>query len=144
MKEAHLFLEGRHHAESELPAVFAVPGGTVEARASAFGLERCHYVTADGTERQLVPDPRSAEARRARLDRAHPALSRWVGAVAVVVLLVSLAFLLLQLLEQLTRGDGLGRYTGVFTSPVDLPARADFALGAGAAVAGTERALRLR
>lgn len=144
VKKAHLYLDGRHHAQSKLPAVLPVPGGTIEVRASTFGLKRCHYVTADGTERQLVPDPRSAEGKRAHLDHAHPALSRWLGAVSVVVLLVSLALLILQLLEQVTQGDGLGQYTGVFTSPVSLPAWANTLVGAGAAVASTERALRLR
>ncbi|WP_250291529.1 hypothetical protein [Streptomyces atroolivaceus] len=143
-KKGHLYLDGRHHAESTLPAVFPVQGGTVEVKASTFGLKRCHYVTAEGAERQLAPDPRSAEGKRARLHRRHPTLSRWVGGVAVFVLVVSLAVLVLQLLEQVTRADGLGQHTGVFTSPVDLSAWANTAIGFGAAVASTERALRLR
>ena len=70
--KAHLYLDGRHHAESKVPAVFPVQGGTVEVRMSAFGLKRCHYVTAEGAEYQLVPDPASAEGRRARLDAIAP------------------------------------------------------------------------
>lgn len=68
--KAHLYLDGRHHAESRVPAVFPVPGGTVEVRASNFGLKRCHYVTVEGAEFPLVPDPASAEgAARASTDR---------------------------------------------------------------------------
>lgn len=69
--KAHLYLAGRQHAESKIPAAFPVEGGTVEVAMSAFGIKRCHYVTADGAEQQLVPDPKSAEGRRARLDREH-------------------------------------------------------------------------
>lgn len=34
---AHLYLDGRHHAESKLPAAFPVEGGTIEVAISAFG-----------------------------------------------------------------------------------------------------------
>ncbi|MFD3992946.1 hypothetical protein [Streptomyces sp. NPDC058583] len=62
--KAHLYLDGRLHAVSKLPAVFPVPGGTVEVRMSGFGLKRCHYVADEGRELQLVPDPDSAEGLR--------------------------------------------------------------------------------
>ncbi|MFD7968731.1 hypothetical protein [Streptomyces clavifer] len=69
--------------------------------ASTFGLKRCHYVTGEGTERQLDPDSRSAEGC-AHLHRAHPSLSRRLGGVPMIVLLVSLAVLIMQLAEQVT------------------------------------------
>ncbi|MFE9288799.1 hypothetical protein ACF1HU_17080 [Streptomyces olivaceus] len=141
---ADLYLDGRHHAKSRLPAVFPVPGGAVEVRASGFGLKRCHYVTDEGTENQLVPDRDSAEGRRAHFDRSHPALSRWTGAVSAVVLVVALLLLLVQLAEQLTRPEEIAQYVGSFTSPVDLSGWANTALGVVTAVASTERALRLR
>ncbi|GAB2786087.1 hypothetical protein [Streptomyces daliensis] len=142
---AHLYLDGRHHAESKVPAAFPVPGGTVEVRASGFGLKRCHYVTADGAEYQLVPDPASAAGHRARLDRAHPALSRWIGFVSLAVLTIGLVVLVLQLAEQVTRSpEGVAQYIGTFTSPVDLPAWGNTVLGLCTGVASTERALRLR
>ncbi|KAF4406581.1 MULTISPECIES: hypothetical protein [Streptomyces] len=142
---AHLYLDGRHHAESRVPAVFPVRGGTVEVGTSAFGLKRCHYVTAEGTEHQLVPDPASAEGRRARLGRAHPALSRCIGFLSSAVLAAGLVLLVLQLAEQVTRApEGVARYVGTFTSPIDLPAWGNVAVGLVTAAASTERALRLR
>ena len=45
---ADLYLDGRHHAESKLPAAFSVPGGTIEVADSPFGLKRCHYITDEG------------------------------------------------------------------------------------------------
>lgn len=141
---ADLYLDGRHHAKSRLPAVFPVPGGAVEVRASGFGLKRCHFVTDDGAEHQLVPDRDSAEGRRAHFDRKHPALSRWTGTVSAVVLVVALLVLLAQLGEQLTRPEEIARYVGSFTSPVSLSGWANTALGVVTAVASTERALRLR
>ncbi|MFS8203098.1 hypothetical protein ACLVWQ_30970 [Streptomyces sp. CWNU-52B] len=141
---AHLYLDGRHHAQSKLPAAFPVPGGTVEVRMSAFGLKRCHYVTAEGTGHPLVPDRYSAEGRRAHLDRAHPVLSRWIGFLSAVVLTIALALLISQLAGQLTQVEPIARHVGTFTSPVHLSAWLNTAVGVGAAVASTERALRLR
>ncbi|MBL1113174.1 hypothetical protein JK364_12325 [Streptomyces sp. 110] len=143
--KAHLYLDGRHHAESRVPAVFPVQGGTVEVRASGFGLKRCHYVSAEGAEFQLVPDPRSAEGRRARLDRSHPALSRFIGFLSVLVLVIGLVLLILQLAEQITRApEGVAQYVGTFTSPIDLSAWGNTAVGLVTVAASTERALRLR
>ncbi|QQM38753.1 hypothetical protein [Streptomyces liliifuscus] len=143
--KAHLYLDGRHHAESKVPAVFPVLGGTVEVRTSGFGLRRCHYVTAEGAEHQLVPDPASAEGRRARLDRSHPALSRCVGFLSVIVLVIGLVLLILQLAEQVTRApEGVAQYVGTFTSPIDLSAWANTVVGLATVAASTERALRLR
>ncbi|WP_445515351.1 hypothetical protein [Streptomyces sp. NEAU-174] len=143
--KAHLYLDGRHHAESRVPAVFPVQGGTVEVKASGFGLKRCHYVTAEGSEFQLVPDPASAEGRRARFERSHPALSRWIGFLSVLVLVIGLVLLILQLAEQVTRDpEGLAQYVGTFTSPIDLSAWGNTAVGLITVAASTERALRLR
>ena len=143
--KAHLYLDGRHHAESRVPAVFPVQGGTVEVRTSAFGLKRCHYVTAEGAEYQLVPDPASAEGRRARLDRAHPVLSCWIGFLSSVVLVIGLVLLILQLAEQVTRApEGVAQYVGTFTSSLDLSAWGNVVVGLVTVGASTERALRLR
>ncbi|MEV0932953.1 hypothetical protein ACIBMX_29365 [Streptomyces phaeochromogenes] len=142
---AHLYLDGRHHAQSKVPAVFPVQGGTVEVRTSGFGLKRCHYVTAEGAEHQLTPDPASAEGRRERFDRSHPALSRSVGLLSVIVLVIGLVLLLLQLAEQVTRApEGVAQYVGTFTSPIDLSAWGNTVLAIATVAASTERALRLR
>ncbi|MFJ8791591.1 hypothetical protein [Streptomyces sp. NPDC102462] len=111
---------------------------------SVFGMRRCHYVTDEGPEYQLVPDPRSAEGRRARLEREHPALSRAIGLLSLSVLVAALAVLIPQVAEQLTRAEGIARHTGTFTSPIGLPKWGNTVLGLATAAAGTERALRLR
>src|SRR5690554_7615077 len=64
---ALLYRDGVNYSRSKLPAAFPVPDGVIEVAASIFGLKRCHYVGHDGAERQLVPDPVSAEGRRASL-----------------------------------------------------------------------------
>ncbi|PDP84968.1 hypothetical protein CQJ94_24865 [Glycomyces fuscus] len=141
---AHLYLDGRHRAHSRVPASFPVPGGRIEVATSAFGLRRCHYVTADGAQRQLTPDPRSGEGRRARLDREHPALSRWIGVVSVLLLLLGVGLNLLQIIEPVSQIPPVQEAVGAFTSPVRLPLWLNIALGAGAALGSAERALRLR
>ncbi len=141
---AHLYLDGGHHAESGLPAVFPVRGGVIEVAATPFGLRRCHYVTDEGTEHQLVPDRRSGEGRRARLDREHPVLSRWIGVLSLLLLVVPAFVLVPQLVEVAFGLPPVAQRFGTFTSPVHLPAWLNIALTLGAAAASTERALRLR
>ncbi|MBU2667939.1 hypothetical protein KOI35_30950 [Actinoplanes bogorensis] len=142
--EAHLYRDGRRYERARLPAVFPIEGGAIEVVTSAFGVRRCHFVADDGPEQQLVPDPRSAEGRRARLDRERPALSRWIGALAIVLLVVPLLLGLPQTVESLSRIPPLAERLGVFESPIDLPVWANITLALSAAVGSTERALRLR
>ncbi|GAB2600659.1 hypothetical protein GCM10027067_09710 [Pseudactinotalea suaedae] len=141
---AQLYRDGAHHARSTLPAAFPVPGGIIEVVASGFGLRRCHYITQDGTERQLLPDPASAEGRRARFDRRHPALSRSIGIGSVAVLLLGLVLGGPQLLEEITQIPPVASIVGGFSSPVRVPGWANTSLVAATLVASTERALRLR
>jgi hypothetical protein len=142
--KADLYLDGVHHAESKLPAAFPVEGGTIEVAATDFGLRRCHYVTAEGAERQLVPDRASAEGRRARLGREHPTLSRWIGFFSVFLLVTSLVLLVPQIIEVITLVPPVAERFGTFVSPVQLPIWASSALALAAVLASTERALRLR
>lgn len=141
---AKLYRDGLQHAISKLPAAFPVPGGAVEVVASSYGLKRCHYVTEAGQERQLVPDPASAEGRRARLEHNHPALGRALGVISVAVLVVALILGLPQIAEQITQIPPVAERVGTFTSPVALPAWFNIALTVAAILASTERALRLR
>ncbi|MFC4150018.1 hypothetical protein ACFO0M_27510 [Micromonospora mangrovi] len=141
---AHLYVDGEHHAESKLPAAFPVAGGTIDVAVSAFGLKRCHYVTAAGVERRLIPDPKSAEGRRARVTREHPTLSRSISFLSVLMLLVGVGLNLLQLAEPISKIPPIADSIGVFESPVRLPIWLNFALAVGAMVGSTERALRLR
>lgn len=141
-RKAHLYLNGRHHAESKIPAAFPVHGGTIEVAIGRFGVKRCHYVTAD-RELQLTPDPKSAEGRRARLDREHPALSRLLGVVSVLFLTVGVVLLVLQLAEPISAIPPIAESIGTFESPIHLPVWLNVGLGLGAVAASTERALRL-
>ncbi|PRX19439.1 hypothetical protein CLV67_110191 [Actinoplanes italicus] len=141
---AHLYVGGRHHAVSKLPAAFPVEGGTIEVAISAFGVKRCHYVTTAGAECQLIPDPRSAEGRRARVDRDRPGLSRSIGYLSVLMLLIGVGLNLLQLAEPISGIPAIADSVGRFTSPVHLPIWLNLALAVGAALGSTERSLRLR
>ncbi|MBE8519520.1 hypothetical protein ILP97_18765 [Amycolatopsis sp. H6(2020)] len=141
---ADLYLDGRHHAESKLPAAFPVPGGTIEVADSPFGLKRCHYVTVEGEERRLVPDRTSAEGRRERLARSHPVLSRVIGVTSAALLVISLLLLIPQLIEVAFKIPPVAERFGTFVSPVALPAWLNSFLSVGAALASVERALRLR
>lgn len=142
--EAHLYRDGLHHARTRLPAVFPIEGGEIEVETSSYGIRRCHFVTADRIEQQLVPDPRSAEGRRARLDREHPALSRWIGLLSVILVAVPLLFVLPQTLEAISRFPPLADRFGAFESPIEAPGWLNIALTISAVVGSTERALRLR
>lgn len=142
--KAHLYLDGRHHAQSPLPAVFAVEGGVIEVASTNYGLKRCHYLADDGTEQQLVPDAKSGEGRRARLHRDHPGLSRTLGAMSMVVLLISLALLVAQIAEKVSAAPPIAEQFGTFDSPVHLAWWQNTTVTVLAAVASTERAMRLR
>ena len=141
---AKLYRDGVNQATSKLPAAFAVPGGMIEVATSGYGLKRAHFVGDDGTERQLSPDPASAEGRRARLHRRAPGLSRAIGGVSIVVLVVALVLGVPQLVEQITQIPPIAEAIGTFESPIHLPPWANISLVVGALAASTERALRLR
>ncbi|WP_020014921.1 hypothetical protein [Promicromonospora sukumoe] len=142
---AKLYLDGRLHAVSKLPARFPVTGGVIEVVTSGFGLRRCHYVSDDGAERQLAPDVASAEGRRARLENAHPVAGRLIGLVSVVVLLIGLVLGVPQIIEEVSQFPPLAERIGsTFTSPIQLPAWLNLSILAATLVASTERALRLR
>ena len=141
---AQLYRDGLQHAVSTLPAAFPVPGGTVEVATSTFGLRRCHFVTDTGRERQLRPDPASAEGWRLRLERTRPRLGRALGITSVVVLVVALLLGLPQLAEQITSIPPVTERVGTFESPIALPSWFNIGLLVATALASTERALRLR
>lgn len=141
---AHLYLDGRHYAEARVPAVFPVEGGVIEVAMSGFGVKRCHYVADDGTERQLTPDVKSAEGRRARLDRERPGLSRALGVLSVIVLVVGVGLNLVQILEPISEIPPVAENIGTFESPISLPLWLNITLMVGVALASVERALRLR
>ena len=98
----------------------------------------------DGATRQLTPHPRTAEGRRARLDRRHPALSRGIGLLSLLILVVALLLGVPQIIEQITHIPPIAERIGTFTSPISLPSWFNITLVVAALLASTERAMRLR
>lgn len=139
---ARLYRDGIHVAVSKPPAAFPVPGGTIEVAASSFGLKRRHFVGADGVRRQLSPDPASAERRRAQLDRDHPGLSRAIGVVSVLILVVAFVLGIPQIVEQVSQIPWVADNVGTFASPFHLPAWLTIGLVAASVAASIGRALR--
>ncbi|PRO66396.1 hypothetical protein [Alkalicoccus urumqiensis] len=142
--KAHLYLDGKHYAVSRLPASFPLAGGRIEVASSLFGLKRCHLVTDEGTVQPLIPDPRSAEGRRARLDREHPTLSRWIGVVSLGMVLLPIVFAVPQVIESVTQIPSAAKHFGTFDSPIHLPMWTNIGLGLCAAAGSVERATRLK
>lgn len=141
---AQLYADGRNQARSKMPAAFVVPGGIIQVAVSGYGMKRCHYVADDGTVRILSPDPASAEGLRAHLDRSRPALSRAIGAVSVVVLIIGLVLGVPQIVEDITRIPPVADAIGTFVSPIRLPFGVNVTLLVATLLASSERALRLR
>jgi hypothetical protein len=142
--KAHLFRDGRHYAQSRLPAVFSVEGGRIEVETTLVGLKRMHYVTDGGVEVQLAAHPRSAIGRRLRFDSAYPTASRMIAALSVFMLIIGIGLNGLQVLEPVLNIPPLAERFGSFESPVNLPLWLNVALGVAAGLGSAERALRLR
>ncbi|WP_154792317.1 hypothetical protein [Occultella kanbiaonis] len=139
-----LYRDGRQHLVAGTPATFVVPGGAIEVARSTFGVSRMHLVADSGEERVLAPDRHSAEYWRLVLDRRHPRLSRWIGRVAIGILVVGLVLFVPQLLELVSGIDVVAENVGTFTSPISLPAWLNVTLLVAGILASTERALTLR
>lgn len=141
---ARLYLDGALLSHSTLPASFSVPGGRIEVAVGTFGLRRCHYVSTGGIARQLTPHPASAEGRRARLHRNHPGLSRIIGGLSTLLVLVGVCVAVLQLAETISHAPPIADSIGTFDSPIHLSLAASITVGLAAVAGSTERALRLR
>ncbi|WP_410813471.1 hypothetical protein [Micromonospora sp. 067-2] len=142
--KAQLYRDGRQQATGKMPIAFPVEGGVIEVAMSGFGIKRCHFVSENGTERQLRPDARSPEGRRARLERNHPAASRVIGAVSILVLLVGVGLLIQQIVVPLSAIPPVADRFGNIEPLISLPLWLNITLGIAAAIASTERALRMR
>jgi hypothetical protein len=142
--KVHLYRDGKHYAESKLPAVFPIDGGWIEVKSTVFGLKRCHFVTDEGAEYQLTPDTSSAEGRRARLDRDHPSLSRWIGFISLIMLILPIILAAPQVIDIITHIPPVAERFGTFNSPIALPGWLNIALGLCAVAGSVERATRLK
>lgn len=141
---AALYRDGAQLYRSKLPATFPVPGGVIEVAANGYGASRMHFVDDRGNEQVLAPHRRAAEGLRARFDRRFPALSRTIGVLAILILLVCLVTGIPQGLEMITSFEPIAERFGTFSSPIQLPDWANVSLLAAGLIAGTERALTLR
>ncbi|WP_203289269.1 hypothetical protein [Metabacillus sp. cB07] len=142
--KANLYLNGKHYAESKLPAVFKIDGGWIEVKSSVFGMRRCHFVTDDGAVFQLEPDARSAEGRRYRLDRDHPMLSRFVSAISLMMIIIPTVIAIPQVVDTITHIPFVAERFGVFHSPITLSPWLNLMLGFSAVLGSVERATRLK
>lgn len=144
-EKVSFYRDGRQELTAVAPAAFPVPGGLVEVEVGTFGLSRMHLVPDSGeAERVLRPVRHSAEYWRAVLDHRLPRLSRWIGRIAIVILLIGLVVFVPQLLELVTHWDLVAERVGEFTSPISLPAWANTWLLVLGILASLERALTLR
>ncbi|WP_434992185.1 hypothetical protein [Arthrobacter sp. Ld5] len=141
---ARLYVDGSLRSFARMPTRFSVPGGHIEVAINGFGLKRCHYVRLDGAEQQLTPDPASAEGRRARLHHQHPGLSRVIGIVSSVFVVIGLCITVPQIIESISHMPAIADAIGSFSSPVQLPLQIDLLFGLAAVIGSTERALRMR
>lgn len=141
---ARLYVNSALRSFAKMPSRFAVPGGHIEVAITGFGLKRCHYVDADGTEQQLSPDPASAEGRRAWLHQRHPGLSRIIGIVSIALVIVGLCVEVPQIIASLSHIPFIADSIGTFISPIQLPLHVNLLIGLAAVLGSTERALRMR
>lgn len=119
--QAELYVDGRQQATAKMPASFPVPGGVIDVAIFLYGVKRMHLVGDDGTERRLAPVPGTLEHRRSRLHRRRPRVSRAVGGLAIVILVVNLVIAVPAGLEIITTHfDGIAQLVGVFRSPIQL------------------------
>lgn len=141
---ARLYRDGSLAAVSKVPTVFPVEGGEIDVAATTVGMKRCHFVPDHGPEQVLVPHPSSAEGRRARFDREHPAASRVVGAVALMAVLVGAALALAQVVAQLTAVPPVAESIGAVEWPLRIPVAVNVGVGVIAVLGVLDRAMRLR
>ncbi|MHA7247922.1 hypothetical protein [Arthrobacter tecti] len=141
---ARLYRDGLQHAVSKVPARFPIDGGVIEVALGGFGIKRCHFIAADGSERLLTPDPASAEGRRARLERTRPHLSRSIAVASTILVLIGVTLGLLQLIDPISQIPPIQATFGDIEPFVKLPLWANISLGVATALASIERALRLR
>jgi hypothetical protein len=128
-----LYRDGVEVTEMRSPARFELEGGgAIEASMNVLGMRRIDLVV-DGRATPLAPVDGTAEAWRLRLERERPQLSRAVGAVSWVVLVVALV-------------TGIGELIALagIDSPVEVGQPLGTLLGFAALAAALERALRFK
>jgi hypothetical protein len=128
-----LYRDGTQVDERKSPATFRLgAGGRIEGSMSMLGMRRIDLVV-DGTTTKLAPVDGTLEAWRLELERAHPRLSRAIGAISWVVLVIAFV-------------AGLGELIALtgMDPPFAIPQPFNTILGLAALLAALERALRFK
>ena len=141
---ADLYHNGKHIAYSKLPATFPVENGFIEVEHGGYGVNRIHYAADKEEAFSIYPDKRSIRGLRMWMDKRFPRISRLMGIIAIIVLLVSIALSLPQLIDTITKIPWITENIGRFESPIAFPIWANIAIFVAAAIAGVERTLMLR
>lgn len=118
--------------------------GLIEIALSDYGVKRMHYVREASQDEMLIPDKQSAEGLRYKFGHKFPRVSKWMGVIAIAVLLVSVVLWIPQIVELLAGWDILERYIGGFQSPVNLSGWLNMALVVLSVLAITERTLTIK
>lgn len=144
-ERARLYRDGVQVAVGGNPARFELDEErAIETRMSLYGMSRAHLVGPEG-ERQLTPAPGTGEAWRADLDRNRPGVSRALGIVSLLILVLALVIEIPQLVEVWSRSEWWAALTDWRPeAPITLSPGANTALTIAGVVAGLERALRLQ
>ena len=132
-EKLRLYRDGELFEVQKAPATFDVgDGATIEASMSMLGMRRVDLVD-DGSSTTLTPVDGTLEAWRCRFDRERPELSRAVGALSWIVLVVAFPF-------------GIGELLALagIDNPLVLGQPLNTLLGLVALAAVLERALRFK
>ena len=135
----HLYRDGLEVEVQRSPATFHLDASaTIEASMSLLGMRRIDLVV-EGEPTMLTPVEGTAEGWRLQLARERPDLSRLIGAISWIVLVIALVYEVPQLIAL------IGGVVGAdYEPPVMLPGAANFVLGIAALAAALERALRFK
>jgi hypothetical protein len=132
-RKLNLYRDGTPVESQKSPATFELgAGGTIEASMTMLGMRQIDLVV-DGETTTLAPVDGTPEAWRLRLGRERPGLSRAIGAISWIVLVIAFV-------------TGLGELvalTGV-DSPFAIANPFNTIIGLAALFAALERALRFK
>jgi hypothetical protein len=138
-EKLHLYRDGVEVEVQRSPASFRLDAGaTINASLSVLGMREADLAVG-GETTALTPVEGTAEGWRLGLERERPGLSRLIGLISWIVLVVALVYEVPQLVAFI--GGVLG---ADIEAPFTLPGPANFALGIAALAAALERALRFK
>lgn len=139
-----LYLNRKHIAYSTLPATIPIKDGIIEVKSGGSGINSIQYITDKKATFSVSPDKRSIRGVRMWLHKSYPMVSSLMAGVAIVILLMSIALSLPQLIESISKIPWVAENIGTFQSPFKLSIWMNVAIGIAGAIAATERALMLR